>query len=997
MRKLVMFILTVTVSVFSIEVHGQDQGVQWKKFIGDKEDDDFLKIVPAADGGYLMIGSQNIPDDGNYRTDLWLVKVNNVGAFEWQKTYGGSNREWGQSGIATADGGFMIVGGTCTVENDGDVTGHHGLDPTVFVDYEDEHPQDIWVLKINAEGILLWEKAFGGSRWDEGHAIIKTNDGNYMIAGKTSSWDGDLNGHRRSTVGATGTDNSDLWVFKIDDTGNLLWQQCYGGNSDDNANCIIAKTNGYIIGGWTESNDQDVIGYHGNGYTDAWLIDINTDGTINWSKVYGGSQSDYVNALIPYNLGYLIGGSTSSFDGDVIGFHKTSSGNLVADIWLMEVNTNGNLTWQLPIGTTDDESLYDMIALPGNMVTLVGYTGPFYNHVYSPLIIKLDNNKNIVYQQVLNNFQGTSFRSITSSDGYNYYIGGGVGIRNYKFPAGHISGNSDGLLVKFGDVNTITGKVFVDNNSNNIYDTGDKLIDNVKVISGKNGSVGYGSITNNGVYKNSVDTGSYVTSAYIDNPNYSVNPVTENSSFSTYFNSDTIDFVLSLIPGRNDLKSVLYPLRPARPGFETKYQIKVFNKGTTTQNAVVKLVKDPRLSVVLSEPAAESIVNDTLTWQIASFEPFNDSTFTITMQVPSPTAVNIGDTLKLRVAAYPVTGDIMPDDNADTLKHLVIGSYDPNDKTETHGGIISPEQISGADPLTYLIRFQNTGTDTAFNVTVRDTLESRLDWNSLQMISASHSYQLSIEDGNKLTWQFDNIKLPDNSINEPASHGYIAYRIKPLPTVAVGDTIKNTAGIYFDYNLPVATNTSNTIVFRLLSPLPVTLLSFNAALAGSIVNVTWKTSIEQNASHFEVLRSANGVDFTTIGMVQAGNTTYLFQDKQPLKGYNYYRLKAVDKDESYKYSTIVLVNVKDGADIISSLYPNPGNGNVTLKLQGTVQGNVLVQVLDQQGRMITAKQLGVQNAAEFKAPLDLGKLSKGNYILKIVVGDKIYLHKLLIQ
>src|SRR5262249_39704693 len=195
--------------------------------------------------------------------------------------------------------------------------------------------------------------------------------------------------------------------------------------------------------------------------------------------------------------------------------------------------------------------------------------------------------------------------------------------------------------------------------------------------------------------------------------------------------------------------------------------------------------------------------------------------------------------------------DITPKDDTTFIKQVVVGSYDPNDKTEANAGIITPEQVTNGDPLNYLIRFQNTGTDTAFNVTVRDTLESRLDWSSLQMISASYDYQLFIEVGNKLTWQFYNIKLP---YTEPASHGYIAYRIKPKSTVLAGDVINNTAGIYFDYNLPVATNTQQTLVF-LLSPLPVTLLSFQATLDGAVVNVSWTTSQEDKLKQYEVQRS----------------------------------------------------------------------------------------------------------------------------------------------
>jgi uncharacterized repeat protein (TIGR01451 family) len=364
--------------------------------------------------------------------------------------------------------------------------------------------------------------------------------------------------------------------------------------------------------------------------------------------------------------------------------------------------------------------------------------------------------------------------------------------------------------------------------------------------------------------------------------------------------------------------------------------------------------------------------------------------------VAAPPATNIGDTLKSKVWIEHGGTDVTPGDDTAMLKQLVIGSYDPNDKTETHGGVVTPEQIAGAEALTYLIRFQNTGTDTAFNITVRDTLDSRLDWNSLQMIASSHTYQLSIENGNKLTWHFNNIKLPHTGIDEPGSHGYIAYKINPQTTVPPGDTIRNTAGIYFDYNLPIATNTEKTAVL-LLTPLPVTLTSFQAAEDGYLVNVMWATSIEEHVKQFEVLRSNNGTDFITIGTVKPGKNSYLFIDKQPVKGYNYYRLKSVDADGSFSLSTIILVNLKNGVDIISSLYPNPATGNATLKLQGTVEGNVFVQILDQQGRLITAKQFGVKHSGEFKTPLDLGRLAKGSYVLRIVISDKAYIQKLLIQ
>ena len=141
---------------------------------------------------------------------------------------------------------------------------------------------------------------------------------------------------------------------------------------------------------------------------------------------------------------------------------------------------------------------------------------------------------------------------------------------------------------------------------------------------------------------------------------------------------------------------------------------------------------------------------------------------------------------------------------------LVTGSYDPNDKQENYGGAMQLSDAASGNYLTYTIRFQNTGNDTAFNIIVRDTLSGLLDSTSFEMINTSHDYKVSIINGKYITWKFNDIKLLDSTHNEPLSHGYISYRIKPKLPIGIGDVIQNSAAIYFDYNPPVITNTSRT-------------------------------------------------------------------------------------------------------------------------------------------------------------------------------------------
>ena len=179
--------------------------------------------------------------------------------------------------------------------------------------------------------------------------------------------------------------------------------------------------------------------------------------------------------------------------------------------------------------------------------------------------------------------------------------------------------------------------------------------------------------------------------------------------------------------------------------------------------------------------------------------------------------INIGDTV--RSSLYiDSTGDAMPADNLIQIAEVVSGSFDPNDKQENYAGNMPLKDIVDGKSLDYLIRFQNTGNDTAFTVVVRDTLDGLLDASSFTMLEASHAYQLSIKDGKYITWAFKDIKLLDSFHNEPASHGYISYRIKPKLPIAIGEVISNRAAIYFDFNPAVLTNNQKTKVSGVTVP-----------------------------------------------------------------------------------------------------------------------------------------------------------------------------------
>jgi hypothetical protein len=224
---------------------------------------------------------------------------------------------------------------------------------------------------------------------------------------------------------------------------------------------------------------------------------------------------------------------------------------------------------------------------------------------------------------------------------------------------------------------------------------------------------------------------------------------------------------------------------------------------------------DPLITFVSSVPAPDSIAGDTIYWHLDDLPLFEQASITLQMLMPDFSA--IGVELQATVRCYEVlVGGGLSDLNDNIWNSTLTCSYDPNDKgVEPAGdgpaGNIPPD----TEWLTYTVRFQNTGNDTAFAVVIRDQLSPLLQRGTLEVLATSHTLtQMTLTSGGLAAFHFDNILLPDSGTNEQASHGYVRFRIRPLPDLAMGSIIQNTAGIYFDLNPPVVTNTVlNTVQF----------------------------------------------------------------------------------------------------------------------------------------------------------------------------------------
>jgi len=295
-------------------------------------------------------------------------------------------------------------------------------------------------------------------------------------------------------------------------------------------------------------------------------------------------------------------------------------------------------------------------------------------------------------------------------------------------------------------------------------------------------------------------------------PNYyTSNPLFISNDFTNLTTaSEAADFCIEANQSVNDLEIVVYPnLGEPRPGFDTAYQLVYKNNGTTVLSGDITFnFDDAKIQFLSASEALASQTVNSLTFNYSNLTPFETRTVDLEFNVFPPPTTTIDDELLSTVTINPVSGDDTQQDNTFQLSQTVIGSYDPNDIQILEGDEVHIDDAGKF--LHFLIRFQNTGTASAINVRVEHVLDDKLDWTTMQLQSLSHDGRVEIINGSNVQFVFNNINLPDQSSDELGSIGYIAFKIKPIDTIAVGDIISGVADIYFDFNPPIITNTAST-------------------------------------------------------------------------------------------------------------------------------------------------------------------------------------------
>jgi Secretion system C-terminal sorting domain len=359
---------------------------------------------------------------------------------------------------------------------------------------------------------------------------------------------------------------------------------------------------------------------------------------------------------------------------------------------------------------------------------------------------------------------------------------------------------------------TIQGNQKIDFN-NNGCDTNDSAYPNLK-FDITDGTVSGSLISNNsGNYSIPVSAGTHTIIPQFENPTYfNASPTSATVSFPAATSPFSQNFCIAPNGVHHDLEVVVIPTTVARPGFDATYKIKYKNKGNQTENTALNFnYNDAILDYVSSTVMPTTLTTGTLSWNIGTISPFQSGEITVTLNVNSPMetpAVNGGDVLSYTATANGLNTDETPNDNTFTLNQVVVNSYDPNDKTCLEGTTISPSMIGKY--IHYKIRFENTGTYPAQNIVVKDMIDTtKFDISTLQMTDASHGCVTKISNTNKVEFIFENINLPFDDAN---NDGYVVFKIKTKPTLVIGNTISNSANIYFDYNFPIVTNNYTTTI-----------------------------------------------------------------------------------------------------------------------------------------------------------------------------------------
>lgn len=634
---------------------------------------------------------------------------------------------------------------------------------------------DFDIVSIGQNALVWFENTGNGSFGSQN--LINSN-----VSGDDAVFVGDLDG------------DGDIDVISTDNIVGLLWYENINGNFSVqhtiSSSGLGALHNEVFLEDLDNDGDQDIITTRGANFS------------ILWYKNFGnGTFSGPFTLIYPCDQAVEIFATDIEGDGDM-------------DVLLASQETGYGLismVKNLGGGLFDSQQTIGAVCCNIHGINAADADGDGDSDVFSAstngeFIYWYENIDNVVFnQQLITN------QALVPSDVYSADINGDgdMDILSASAFDGEIAWYENYLYYP----EQVKGKLFLDMNQNDLFDLGDFGVPQYTILSTPQSDFTY-SFNNGSYYMIFSDTlGNYQIQPSVI-PHWSITTdsllynITINSSFSAM---DSLDFGLYPTVVINELANQLVGGFP-RCDNHVNYWLNVQNTGTTIPSGVLSLKLDDSLSFVSASIMPDSVVGNNIYWHYDSLIYFNHKQ--INVDVLFPDSQSTGDNVQSVFCAN--VKDFNGNEIAvfsDTLDQIVLCSYDPNDKIVSPIGINSNGEIPMSTIwLDYLIRFQNTGNDTAYTIEIKDYLDANLNWQTLSFVASSDSVQMNVNENGRVSFLFQNIMLPDSSSNEIDSHGFIQYRIQLKPNLSPGTQIRNEALIYFDNNAPITTNsTINTL------------------------------------------------------------------------------------------------------------------------------------------------------------------------------------------
>lgn len=759
--------------------------------------------------------------------DIFLQKLDPQGNFLWAKSIGGADYENGKY-VTTDEFNNVYLTGVFkdSVDFNPNTGTHYLVSEGLF---------DVFVLKLDSSGAFGWAKSFGGPAGDEGNALTVDSVGNVYTTGKMLSHNVDLD----PGVGTHYIGGSNIgymtFIQKLDAQGNFIW-----GKSIEGHNSIIGmsiqldkKGNLCTAGSFYNHDSVDFNPNAGTHYlttTGLWGYDIfiqclNPQGDFLWADHVGvNCNSTHATTDEDGNL-YVLGDFQYTVDFNPNGYsypvtsqtqglftHKLSKQNIVGKVYhdldqdctldSNEIGIPGRVLTLNPgniIITSNQDGTWSLGSLPvGNYTISVDTTG-YWTAPCPPI----------------QNFTVTTSDSITNVAPLGLFS-------TRPCPMPDVSIQALSLRPGFLDQ-----KIYVQV-CNQFIGTGEIdsayiLVELDSLMEVQSATLPYDSLGNNQyrVYINDLQPGD-CTSFYflfkLDSTAILGQTLCINGLLYP-IDSCALDTIPAPYPA-GSVNSCNSPwdqssLAITAACLNDSIQFVISNNGLSgigdmTCFAPMRLYVDGQLitsdSVQLNggDSAVFVFGGDGRTWRME-----------VDQHPLHPGNSNPNATIELCGDASNWTSDLVnnfPSDDADPMIDIycapVRGSYDPNNKLGFPFGVGNEHNIVANQEMEYTINFQNTGTDTAFTVVIRDTLTADLDISTIRVGVSSHSYSFKMYGPRVLEWTFNNIMLPDSNVNESASHGFVKFKVNQVPNLPAGTIIENSAAIYFDYNLPIITNTS---------------------------------------------------------------------------------------------------------------------------------------------------------------------------------------------